>query len=104
MSKLQKRLFISFACILAVLGTFVLFWYFGDTYKDFYPIANAEFEIAGLEEGYTPQGLTYEKNTNTFLTCGYMKNGSASRIYVVDGESKKTTKYFTLTQNGKEYV
>lgn len=104
MTKIQKRLFISFSCILILLGSFVLFWYFGDTYKDFYPIASAEFEIAGLDEGYTPQGLTYEKTSNIFLTCGYMKNGSASRIYVVDAESKETTKFFTLKNEDVEYV
>lgn len=102
MSKAQKRTIIAVSCIFAILSTFVLFWYFGDTYSQFYPIAKAEFEIVGLESGYTPQGLTYESNSNIFLTCGYMKDGSASRIYVVDGQSKETTKYFTL-KNGETF-
>lgn len=34
-----------------------------------------------------------------------MNDGSASRIYVVDGESLETTKYFTLQDSDeKDYV
>lgn len=104
MSKIEKRVFVSVVCIFAILSAVLLFWYFGDTYKDFYLIASSEFEIAGLEDGYTPQGLTYEKVSKTFLTCGYMKDGSASRIYVIDAETNQTTKYFTLKKGQENYV
>lgn len=104
MSKLQKRFFISLTCIIVILGSLLLFWYFGDTYHQFYPIANAEFKIEGLKDGFVPQGLTYDETSNTFLTCGYMNNGDASRVYVINGQTLETEKYFTLTFEGKDYV
>lgn len=96
MSKSLKRTLISVSCVIALLGSFVLIWYFGDNYGDFYNIAVAEFEIAGLDEGFIPQGLTYEEGSDTYLSCGYMNDGSASRVYVIDGETLSTTKYITL--------
>ena len=100
MSKAKKITAISFSVLFAIIGIFLLCWFFGDSYNQFYSIANKEFEIPGLKDGYTPQGLCYEENSNIFLSCGYMKDGSASRIYVIDGDTNET-KYFTL-KNGEE--
>ncbi len=105
MSKAKKITLISVSSFLIAIMCFILIWYFGDNYTGFYNIANAEFEIAGLDEGFIPQGLDYEETTDTYLSCGYMNDGSASRIYVVDGESLETTKYFTLQDSDeKDYV
>lgn len=102
MTKAKKIVLITLTSIVAVLGIFLLVWYFGDSYTSFYNRATKEFEIAGLSEGFTPQGLCYESESKTFLSCGYMKNGSASRIYVTkDG---KTEKYFTLTDGENAYT
>lgn len=105
MSKAKKITAITLACVFAVLSIVMLFWYFGESYGDFYKIANKEFNIPGLSEGFTPQGLCYENTTNSFMVSGYMKNGSASRIYVVDAKTYKSKGYFTLfDSNGKDYV
>jgi len=104
MSKSGKIISGIFASLLALIGIFLLFWYFGDNYTEFYSIARAEFEIAGLKDGFTPQGLCYEQNSDIFLMSGYMKNGTASRIYVVDAETGKTEKYFTLKNGNGDYV
>lgn len=104
MSKAQKTTTIIIACLFAFLSIFVLFWYFGESYKEFYSQSTKEFEIAGLKEGFTPQGLAYDENSKQFLSCGYMKNGSASRIYVVDAKSKETVKYFTLKNEDVIYT
>ena len=103
MSKSKKITTIVIACIFAVLGIFVTFWYFGESYSDFYSKASKEFEIPGLSEGFTPQGLCYEDQEKLFLVCGYMKDGSASRIYVVDENTDETIKYFTLTNGDEVY-
>ena len=87
------------ALILAI-GIFAIVWFKGKTYKNFYAHATQEFEVPGLDEGFTPQGLTHYDNENCFLVSGYMKDGSASRIYVVGQQ----TKYFTLKLNGEDYV
>lgn len=65
--------------LLAVLG---LNLYFRVNYRDFYALAEKEFKIPGLSRGFTPQGLTLCED-GTFLTCGYRKDGGASRIYLV---------------------
>lgn len=104
MSKAKKITTLVVACLFAFLSIFMIFWYFGESYGDFYSKANKEFEIAGLSEGFTPQGLTYDPVSKTFLSCGYMKDGSASRIYVINGQTKTTTKYFTLKDGETDYV
>jgi len=101
MTKAQKIVSIIFACLFASISLFAIVWYLGDNYGSFYARATKEFAILGLDEGYTPQGLCYEKESNLFLTCGYMKNGSPSRIYVVDETNSENNKYFTL-KNGEE--
>ena len=59
--------------------------YFRVNYREFYSISEKEFKIPGLNRGFTPQGLTLSAS-GSFLTCGYMKDGSASRIYVIGDE------------------
>lgn len=102
MKKTLKILGISVLTILVILGGFLVFWFFGDSYNDFYKKSQKEFAIAGLNDGFIPQGLCY--TSNTFLTSGYMKDGSASRIYVVDKATNDTVKYFTLKIDGEFYV
>lgn len=104
MTKSKKIVFIVLSLIFIVISIFMLFWYFGDSYKEFYSVSTEEFKIMGLDEGFTPQGLCYENDTEKFLTCGYMKDGSASRIYVIDKKKNKTDKYFTLRLNADAYT
>lgn len=104
MSKSQKITTIILSCFFVVLGIVMLIWYFGATYSSFYASATKEFEICGLNEGFTPQGLCYEKNSKLFLSCGYMKDGSASRIYVTKENSKTADKYFTLKHQDVAYT
>lgn len=105
MSKGKKITAFIFAGLFTVIAIFLLSWYFGDSYKQFYPISTKEFKIAGLNEGFTPQGLCFNESKNQFLMCGYMKDNSASRVYVVDAEKNETIKYFTLKDaEGKDYV
>ena len=104
MSKSKKITTIVVACIFAVLGIFVTFWYFGDSYGKFYAEAKAEFEIPGLSEGFTPQGICYSDYMDMFFVSGYMNDDSASRIYTVDAKTGKTIKYFTLNTPDGAYT
>ena len=57
----SKKLFITGIVIFSavvVLATFLLLWYWGDTYPQFDGTFNAEFGIPGLADGATPQGIT----------------------------------------------
>lgn len=104
LSKLSKT-FIIVGCILACLFVAVMIYYLGASYPSFEKISAQAFEIPGLETKFVPQGLAHEQNGNNFLVCGYMGDGSASRIYVVNGETGKAEKYVTLTnEDSTDYV
>jgi hypothetical protein len=78
-----KKWQIALTCVLALVlafCTFLVVWFFGDRYKDFDDFSE-EFEIPGLSEDFSPQGMAYY--SNYFFVSGYMNDGSASRVYVV---------------------
>lgn len=85
--------------IICVIGVY-FFW---PWHKDFFNNADAEFDIPGLDTEFCPQGMTELKGYNKYLISGYMDDGSPSRFYVIDSETKKIDKYFTLNINGKKY-
>ncbi len=103
MTKAKKVTLTVFACLFAVLTIVAVFWYFAVDNSAFYKVAQKEFSIPGLEVGFTPQGLCYEKDNGLFLICGYMNNKSASRVYVVDCKDSSKNKYITLKENGEIY-
>lgn len=101
---MKKSMKITLSIIVAffvAVGLFAIIWFNGKTYKQFYAKANEEFDIPGLKAGYVPQGLAYYPDGECFLSAGYMKDSSPSRIYVIGEED---TKYFTLKLDGKDYV
>jgi hypothetical protein len=99
--KKMEIIFVALLCLVLIVASVVVYWYYGKSYKQFDTISTKEFAIAGLKEGFTPQGIFYDQTSEQFLSCGYMKNGSASRIYV---HTNGTTKYFTLTLDGVAYT
>ncbi|MBE6754975.1 MAG: hypothetical protein E7555_00730 [Ruminococcaceae bacterium] len=62
-------------------------------------------EIPGLDTDFVPQGLAYSDRLDKVLICGYMNDGGASRIYVIDPVSGECEKYVSLTEtDGEEYT
>ena len=59
-------------------------------YNSFYSGAEKEFVIPGLKENYVPQGFDYLSEKDLFLACGYMSDGTASRVYVIDKYGNST--------------
>ena len=56
----HRKLFISLSAVFSAvlfLAIFLSVWYLGDVYPDF-KRAEAEFEIPGLDDGATPQGMS----------------------------------------------
>ncbi|MBP3431640.1 MAG: hypothetical protein J6K39_02170 [Clostridia bacterium] len=102
MSKSLKITTIVISCLFAVLSIVIIFWHFGEDFSKFYSQSTKEFAIPGLSTGFTPQGLCEEDDK--FYVSGYMSNGSASRIYVVDEAAHENDKHFTLTYKGQDYV
>lgn len=82
--KILKIIGKSLAWILAVLAVLVLVLNVGATlrYVNFFGNAKAQFRIPGLTTGFVPQGFDYVQDKNCYLISGYMKDHSASRIYV----------------------
>lgn len=75
------------------LEVFLCIWFFGAKYSAFDAAARVEAPILGLDEGFTPQGLS--RTGETMVVSGYMaKKGEPSRIYF--GE-----KYITVKEAGK---
>lgn len=98
--KKSLKIVISVIVIMAVLVSVALIYYFGAGYPYFHKVSTAECAIPGLRDGFTPQGLSYDTDSNSIIMCGYMKDSKqASRIYVLSGENYSQTKYVTLTVN-----
>lgn len=98
---IKKSHFVTAIVTMIIFVAFTIFafiYYFGEQYRDFYRTAKAEFEIVGLSDNLVPQSLSYlnDAENNIFLVGGYMSDGRASRVYVVDGETYTTLTYFTL--------
>lgn len=101
MKKSMKIIISVVVAFFVAIGLFAIIWFNGKNYKQLYAKANEEFDIPGLKAGYVPQGLFYYQDGECFLSAGYMKDGSSSRVYVIGEED---TKYFTLKLDGENYV
>jgi hypothetical protein len=106
-SLVKKILWIVLITILSILGIIVLVFpiYNGIKYliyKDYYSILSEVADNPGLNDGYVPQGLTYVDEADVFVTCGYMKDGSASRLYVVNPNNNEYY-FLTLKHNGEDF-
>lgn len=83
----MKALKITGKVLLGILVTVVLLLLvlrFGVTavYFDFFNQSQSEFLIPGLGDNWVPQGFDYIQEQDTYLMCGYMSDGTASRVYV----------------------
>ena len=72
-------------------------------YFDYFSNSKSEFVIPGLTTAFVPQGFDYIEESDTYLTCGYMSDDTASRVYVRDGAGE--TYYANLLYpDGTPYV
>ncbi len=87
------------ACIFVLVGLFYIGFklYFKLPHSSYYNASIAAFEIPGTNDGFIAQGIDYDPAAEQFLVTGYMKDGSASPLFLVgkDGKAKKLL-YFTL--------
>ncbi len=101
-NQIKKSHFALAIIMIIVFVAFTIFafiYYFGEDYSEFNATAREEFEVVGLADGLVPQGFTnYHESTSEgkFFVGGYMTDGSASRVYVVNAETYETEKYFIL--------
>ncbi len=62
-------------------------------------------KIPGLETDFVPQGIAYSDYLDKFLICGYMNEGGASKIYVINPKNGECEKSVSLIEtDGEEYT
>ena len=71
-------------------------------YRDYYSIKTDICENPGLSVGFMCQGITASEENEVILVSGYMKDGSASRIYITDTDSN--SRYVELASGGEAYT
>lgn len=103
MKKLSKSniIIIVVCCIVAFLTLAVCEYYFGHNPSNWNKISTNVFEIPDLKQGFIPQGLCFDEMQEKYFVSGYMKDGSPSRIYVIDNQTNQK-KYFTLSSQDFE--
>ena len=99
-----KKVIVTILVVIAVLAAIVFIGariYFRAPVSSYYRASEKAFVIPGLMDNMTPQGLDYVSAVDTYLICGYQKDGSPSRIYRVDGASGKDDGYVIMgDENG----
>lgn len=84
--------------VLIVLVAFVAVFfiavriYFRAPVHSYYKISEKAFVIPGIRDGFIGQGITYDSDNDYFFVTGYMKDHSASPIYIMNRKTKKLVK------------
>lgn len=99
----SRGMIISISVVIVFVGI-LLIYYFGATHKEFESLdPKSEFGIPGLDDAYVPQGVEYIEQADLFLMSGYMSDGSASRLYVINHKTGES-RYVTIKHNGNDFL
>lgn len=71
-------------------------------YSEYYSIRENVCKNPGLNDGFVCQGIAISDDNKNIVVSGYMKDHSASRLYVTDLDSNSY--YVSLTSNGEEFI
>ncbi len=71
-------------------------------YDDYYEIEDAVCKNPGLSDGFVCQGIGASEGNDVILVSGYMKDDSASRVYVTTTDNE--ARYVLLHKNGKAFT
>ena len=107
MKKLLKVLKITIISILALVILVVVGFvaYMRLSVTEYYKASDKGFKIPGLSDSFIPQGLSYDSAAGDFYITGYMKDHSASPIYIVDKDTGKVRKNIKmLNPDGSEFT
>ena len=80
-----QKLIIALAIAAIVVAVFfgAVIGYFKLPVSGYYKASEKAFEIPGLSDGFIAQGISYDDREDTFFITGYMKDKSASPVYLV---------------------
>lgn len=88
-------------CALVLLVFLGARLYFRVPVSAYYQASEKSFVIPGLSDGLVPQGIDHLEKEGLYLVGGHQKDGSPSRVYLVEKQSGKTKGYVTLgDENG----
>ncbi|MBQ8372502.1 MAG: hypothetical protein IJX38_06180 [Clostridia bacterium] len=71
-------------------------------YSDYYSIEETLCDNPGLGDGFVCQGIAISEEDGKILVSGYMKDKSASRIYITDLDDN--SHYITLRASGEDFT
>ncbi len=71
-------------------------------YSEYYSIKSDVCKNPEIGNGFVCQGLAASEENDLYLVCGYMADGSASRIYVTN--KKNEVSHVRLQKNGKPFT
>ena len=71
-------------------------------YSDYYSTKTNVCRNPGLSDGFVCQGICVSEEDERILVSGYMKDKSASRVYVTDLDNESY--YVSLHKNGKKFT
>lgn len=100
-----QKLLIFLGILLGVVAVFLLAvrLYFRLPVQSYYSASETTFEIPGIGDGFVAQGLAYENGK--FYATGYMNDGSASPIYIIDEATGKLEKTIYMhTDTGEAFT
>ena len=89
------RLLLSIVTVIAVVAAAVLLGavlYFRLPVSAYYAHSTAGFAIPDIHRGFIPQGLALDTGSDCFFITGYMKDKSASPVYMVDRTTERCVK------------
>jgi len=104
MSKGLKITIISISIFLFLVLSTIGVYFLWPWNRHFFNEASEEFAIPGLDTEFVPQGMTISTMLNKYIISGYMNDGSPSRFYVINPETKEVEKYFTLKNGEDDYI
>lgn len=91
------RILLTLLCVVAVICA-VAFVGSKIYYRDFFADAQRGIKIPGLQDGFIPQGFSYDATKDLYYVCGYMKDSAqSSRIYTVTGGETRCVELLDTT-------
>ncbi len=104
--KLLTKIAVIFLSVILFIG--VVFGcaigYFRLSVANYYSASNNAFVIPGLNDDYIPQGLDYDSEKEYFILSGYMKDHSASPVYLTDKEGELLKRVTLINPDGSDYT
>ena len=73
-------------------------------YAEYYSISESLCINPGLNDGFVCQGIAAWDKEDKIVVSGYMKDKSASRLYIVDPQDNTYNYYEILTADGQPFT